>query len=101
MTDQSSQFWLMLGSKQIRRNSLIQCYMIGVFHNSNPLNLDSSDQQIRVCCDLNLNLDYESIDLPREVDQRIQIAWITNKSFKNNGGNMWQEILTFGKFLLY
>ena len=36
-----------------------------------------------------------------EVDQRIQIAWITHNSFKNNGHNMWQEILTFGKFLLY
>ena len=54
--------------------------------------LDSSDQQIRLCCDFNLNLDYES------VDQWIQIAWITHNSFKNNGGNMWQEILTFGKF---
>ena len=32
---------------------------------------------------------------------KIQIAWITHNSFKNNGGNMWQEILTFGKFLLY
>ena len=31
-----------------------------VFHNRNPSNLDSSDQQIRLCCDLNLNLDYES-----------------------------------------
>ena len=76
--------------------------LIGVFHNHNPSNLDSSDQQIRLCCDLNLNLDYESVDLPREVDQRIQIAWIfTHNSLKNNGGNMWQEILTFGKILLY
>ena len=71
---------------------------VGVFHNRNPSNLDSSDQQIRLCCDLNLNLDYESVDLPREVDQWIQIAWITHNSFKNNGGNMWQEILTFDKF---
>ena len=31
----------------------------------------------------------------------IEIAWITHNSFKNNGRNMWQEILTFGKFLLY
>ena len=37
----------------------------------------------------------------REVDQRIRIAWITHNPLKNNGGNMWQEILTFGKFLLY
>ena len=29
------------------------------------------------------------------------IAWITHNFFLNNGGNMWQEILTFGKFLLY
>ena len=71
---------------------------VGVFHNRNLSNLDLSDQQIRLCCDLNLNLDYESVDLPREVDQWIQIAWITHISFKNNGGNMWQEILTFGKF---
>ena len=55
---------------------------VGVFHNHNPSNLESSDQQI-------------------EVDQRIQIAWITHNSLKNNGGNMWQEILTLGKFLLY
>ena len=47
---------------------------VGVFHNHNPSNLDSSDQQIRLCCDLNLNLDYESVDLPLEVDQPIQIA---------------------------
>ena len=73
---------------------------LGVFHNHNPSNLDLSDQQIRLCCDLNLNPDYESIDLPIEVDQRIQIAWITHNSLKNNGGNMWKEILTFGKFLL-
>ena len=53
--------------------------------------VDASDQQIRLCCVLNLNLDYESV----------QIAWITHNSFKNNGGNMWHEILTFGKFLLY
>ena len=74
---------------------------LGVFHNRNLSNLDSSDQQIRLCCDLNLNLDYESVDLPLEVDQQIQIAWITHNSFKNNGRNMWQEILTLGKFLLY
>ena len=53
---------------------------LGIFHNRNPLNLDSSDQQIRLCCDLNLNLDYESIDLPREVDQQIRIHWITQNS---------------------
>ena len=76
-------------------------WTIGVFHNHNPSNLDSSDQQICLCCDLNLNPDYESVDLPQEVDQWIQIAWITHNSLKNNGGNMWQEILTFGKFLLY
>ena len=74
---------------------------LGVFHNHNPWYLDLSDQQIRLRCDLNLNLDYESADLPLKVDQRIQIAWITHNSLKNNGGNMWQEILTFGKFLLY
>ena len=38
-------------------------FSLGVFHNHNPLNLDSSDQQIRLSCDLNLNQDYESIDL--------------------------------------
>ena len=76
-------------------------FPVGVFHNRNQSNLDSSDQQIRLCCDLNLNPDYKSVDLPREVDKRIQIARITHNSLKNNGGNMWQEILTFGKFLLY
>ena len=45
---------------------------LGVFHNRNPSNLDSSDQRILLCCDLNLNLDYESVDLPQEVDQQIQ-----------------------------
>ena len=40
---------------------------VGVFHNHNPSNLDSSDQQIRLCWDLNLNPDYESVDLPLEV----------------------------------
>ena len=25
---------------------------VGIFHNRNPSNLDSSDQQIRLCCDL-------------------------------------------------
>ena len=35
----------------------------------------SSDQQIRLCCDLNLNLHYES------VDQCIQIHWITQNSW--------------------
>ena len=49
-------------------------YTVGVFHNHNPSNLDSSDQQIRLCCDLNLNLDFESVDLPLEVAQQIQIA---------------------------
>ena len=78
-----------------------QWYLLGVFHNHNLSNLDSSDQQIHLCCDLNLNPDYEFIDLPLEVDQQIQIAWITHNSLKNNGGNMWQEILTFGKFFLY
>ena len=53
---------------------------LGVFHNHNASNLDSSDQRIRLFCDLNLNLDYESVDLPREVDQRIQIHWITHNS---------------------
>ena len=33
--------------------------VLGVFHNRNPSNLDSSDQRIRLFCDLNLNLDYE------------------------------------------
>ena len=42
---------------------------VDVFHNRNPSNLDSSDQRIRLFCDLNLNLDYESVDLPLEVDQ--------------------------------
>ena len=55
-------------------------YTLDVFHNRNPSNLDSSDQQIRLCCDLNLNLDYESVDLPLEVDQWIQIHWITQNS---------------------
>ena len=54
---------------------------LGVFYNRNPSNLDSSDQQIHLCCDLNLNLDYESVDLPLKVDQWIQIAWITHNSF--------------------
>ena len=53
---------------------------LGVFHNRNPSNLDSSDQRIRLCYDLNLNLDYESVDLPLKVDQRIQIHWITQNS---------------------
>ena len=70
---------------------------VAVFYNHNPSNLDLSDQRIRLRCDLNLNSDYESVGL----DLRIQIAWITHNSLKNNGGNMWQEILTFGKFLLY
>ena len=34
-------------------------YVVGAFHNRDPSNLDSSDQQIRLYCDLNLNLDYE------------------------------------------
>ena len=40
---------------------------VGVFHNHNPSNLDSSDQQIHLCCDLKLNLDYESdsLDYPK------------------------------------
>ena len=53
---------------------------VGVFHNRNPSNLDSSDQQIRLFCDWNLNLDYESVDLPLEVDQQIQCPWITHNS---------------------
>ena len=40
----------------------------------------NSDQQIGLCCDLNLILDCESVDLPREVDQWIQIHWITQNS---------------------
>ena len=76
------------GFKRGIKISRIGCLMLGVFHNHNPSNLDSSDQQIRLCCDLNLNPDYESIDLPLEVDKRIQIAWITHNSLKNNGGNM-------------
>ena len=55
-------------------------YPLGIFHNRNPSNLDSSDQRIRLFCDLNLNLDYESVDLPLEVDQRIQSPWITHNS---------------------
>ena len=35
--------------------------------------LDSSDQRIRLFCDLNLNLDYESV-------QQIQCPWITHNS---------------------
>ena len=61
---------------------------IGVFHNRNPSNLDSSDQWIHLFCDLNLNLDYESVDLPLEVDQQIQCPWITHNSLKNNCSNM-------------
>ena len=61
---------------------------VGVFHNRNPSNLDSSDQRIRLFCDLNLNLDYESVDLPLEVDQQIQCPWITHNSLKNNCSNM-------------
>ena len=53
---------------------------VGVFHNHNPSNLDSSDQRICLFCDLNLNLDYESVDLPLEVDQHIQCPWITHNS---------------------
>ena len=74
---------------------------VGVFHNRNPSNLDSSDQRIRLFCDLNLNLDYESVDLPLEVDQQIQCPWITHNSLKNNCSNMWQDILIFGKFYFY
>ena len=48
--------------------------LVGIFHNHNPLNLDSSDQQIHVWCDLNVNLDYESVDLPLEVDYK-KIRW--------------------------
>ena len=62
--------------------------IVGVFHNRNPSNLDSSDQRIRLFCDLNLNLDYESVDLPLEVDQQIQCPWITHNSLKNNCSNM-------------
>ena len=54
--------------------------IVDVFHNHNPSNLDSSDQRIRLFCDLNLNLDYESVDLPLEVDQQIQCPWITHNS---------------------
>ena len=60
--------------------NLIPHTIVGVFHNRNPSNLDSSDQRIRLFCDLNLNLDYESVDLPREVDQQIQCPWITHNS---------------------
>ena len=54
--------------------------LVGVFHNRNPSNLDSSDQRICLFCDLNLNLDYEAVDLHREVDQQIQSPWITHNS---------------------
>ena len=49
-------------------------HSVGIFHNRNPSNLDSSDQRIRLFCDLNLNLDYESVDLP------LQCPWITHNS---------------------
>ena len=66
-----------------RNNHLNVVYIrctLGVFHNRNLSNLDSSDQRIRLFCDLNLNLDYESIDLPLEVDQQIQCPRITHNS---------------------
>ena len=53
---------------------------LGIFHNHNPSNLDLSDQRIGLFCDLNLNLDYESVDLPLKVDQWIQSPWITYNS---------------------
>ena len=55
-------------------------FALGIFRNRNPSNLDSSDQRICLFCDLNLNLDYESVDLPLEVDQQIQCPWITHNS---------------------
>ena len=61
-------------------NRNVQTRVLGVFHNRNPSNLDSSDQRIRLFCHLNLNLDYESVDLPLEVDQQIQCPWITHNS---------------------
>ena len=66
-------------------------YILGVFHNHNPSNLDSSDQQIRLLwCDLNPIPDYESVDLPSEVDQRIQIHWIMHNALQNNGSHLCQ-----------
>ena len=41
---------------------------------------------------LNPILDYESIDLPSEVDQWIQIHWITQNALQNNGGKLCQQI---------
>ena len=36
---------------------------------------------------MNLNPNYESIDLPPEVDQRIQIHWITHNSLQKMAAN--------------
>ena len=52
---------------------LLTLHSVGVFHNRNPSNLDSSDQRIRLFCGVNLNLDYESVDLPLKVDQQISV----------------------------
>ena len=41
----------------IRHPFPYMCDAIGVFYNRNSSNLDSSDQQIRLCCGLNLNPD--------------------------------------------
>ena len=49
--------------------------LVGVFHNRNPSNLDSSDQWIRLFCDLNLNLDYQS--------NNINKAYFTTKNLHN------------------
>ena len=54
---------------------------VGVFHNHNPSNLDSSNQQIHLCWDLNLNLDYESVDIPQEVDSDSWDSWDYPKFF--------------------
>ena len=47
---------------------------------------------------LNPNPDYESVDLPSEVDQRIHIHWITQNALQNNGAKLCQEILMFRDF---
>ena len=54
-----------------------------IFHNHNPSNLDYSDQQIRLLCDLNLNPDYESVDLPLKVDMLFSYFFHSNNMVSN------------------
>ena len=44
----------------------LRTWTLGVFHNHNLSNLDSTDSQIHLLCDKNLNPDYESVDLPSD-----------------------------------